>query len=78
MAIRSKEYEDNLRIIIKTFQGRLFVDIRYWYIAPNGEIKPGPCGIMLNVQQISILRAQLAEIFNNLSSLPQPTIEIEH
>ncbi|ELW47555.1 activated RNA polymerase II transcriptional coactivator p15 [Tupaia chinensis] len=44
------------------FKGNILIDIREYWMDPEGEMKPGRKGISLNPEQWSQLREQISEI----------------
>ncbi|XP_035582230.1 activated RNA polymerase II transcriptional coactivator p15-like, partial [Zalophus californianus] len=47
---------------VRDFKGKVLIDIREYWMDPEGEMKPGRKGISLNPEQWSQLKEQIADI----------------
>ncbi|RDK01629.1 transcriptional coactivator p15/PC4 family protein [Paraburkholderia lacunae] len=48
-----KSDSERLRVTISEYRGRMFVDLRAWYVTESGEFKPGRAGVSLRPDQIA-------------------------
>uniref|UniRef100_A0A8C4ZD74 Activated RNA polymerase II transcriptional coactivator p15 n=1 Tax=Gadus morhua TaxID=8049 RepID=A0A8C4ZD74_GADMO len=49
-------------VSVRDFKGKTLVDIREYWMNPDGEMKPGKKGISLNAEQWSQLKEQISDI----------------
>uniref|UniRef100_A0A8C6MFK0 Activated RNA polymerase II transcriptional coactivator p15 n=1 Tax=Nothobranchius furzeri TaxID=105023 RepID=A0A8C6MFK0_NOTFU len=49
-------------VSVRDFKGKVLIDIREYWMNPDGEMKPGKKGISLNPEQWNQLKDQIAEI----------------
>ncbi|KAB0382534.1 hypothetical protein FD755_004451 [Muntiacus reevesi] len=49
-------------VSVRDFKGKVLIDIREYWIDPEGEMKPGRKGISLNPEQWSQLKEQISDI----------------
>ncbi|KAL2264687.1 hypothetical protein VTJ83DRAFT_7197 [Remersonia thermophila] len=62
------EIGNNRRIGFSEFKGTTLVNIREFYTAPNGELKPGKKGISLTLEQYKALLRVLPELNASLQA----------
>ncbi|XP_065874185.1 RNA polymerase II transcriptional coactivator KIWI-like [Euphorbia lathyris] len=55
------EISNNRRVTVRTWQGKVWVDIREFYVK-DGKQLPGKRGISLSVDQWNVLRGHVEEI----------------
>mmetsp|Transcript_29561 Transcript_29561/g.86234 ORF Transcript_29561/g.86234 Transcript_29561/m.86234 type:complete len:126 (-) Transcript_29561:652-1029(-) len=66
------ELGNNRLLRVKTYRGRVLVDIREFYEDKNsGELKPGKKGISLNIENWNKLSAALGGIEQSISEASQ-------
>lgn len=46
---------ERLRVQLRQYRGREFLDVRCWYLADNGEYRPSQKGVTLNPSQLAEL-----------------------
>ncbi|XP_038519913.1 activated RNA polymerase II transcriptional coactivator p15 isoform X1 [Vulpes vulpes] len=49
-------------VSVRDFKGKVLIDIREYWMDPEGEMKPGRKGISLNPEQWSQLKEQISDI----------------
>ncbi|XP_008333973.1 activated RNA polymerase II transcriptional coactivator p15-like [Cynoglossus semilaevis] len=49
-------------VSVREFKGKVLIDIREYWMNPNGEMKPGKKGISLNPEQWNQLKDQMSDI----------------
>ncbi|XP_019957900.1 SUB1 regulator of transcription b [Paralichthys olivaceus] len=49
-------------VSVRDFKGKVLIDIREYWMNPDGEMKPGKKGISLNPEQWNQLKDQISEI----------------
>uniref|UniRef100_A0A8C5EUV2 Activated RNA polymerase II transcriptional coactivator p15 n=1 Tax=Gouania willdenowi TaxID=441366 RepID=A0A8C5EUV2_GOUWI len=49
-------------VSVRNFKGKVLIDIREYWMSPDGEMKPGKKGISLNPEQWNQLKDQISEI----------------
>ncbi|XP_004410669.1 PREDICTED: activated RNA polymerase II transcriptional coactivator p15-like [Odobenus rosmarus divergens] len=49
-------------VSVRDFKGKVLIDIREYWMDPEGEMKPGRKGTSLNPEQWSQLKEQIADI----------------
>jgi len=64
---------NNRRLVVKTFYGKTYVDIREWYDA-GGELKPGKKGISLTPVRVAFPRPLSWAAFSSSHSYRVPTL----
>lgn len=50
------------RLVVKTFKGRRYVDLREWYTDDGGELKPGKKGISLTPEQWAKVKLAASQV----------------
>lgn len=48
-----------MRVIIREYQGRQFIDVRRWYYDATRKLSPGRKGVSLRLDDIPLLRKAL-------------------
>eukprot|EP01018_Ginkgo_biloba_P018705 Gb_21693 [translate_table: standard] len=56
------EISKNRRVVVKMWQGKVYVDIREFYTNADGKQMPGKKGISLSLDQWEILRAHIDKV----------------
>ncbi|CAK6450586.1 unnamed protein product [Pipistrellus nathusii] len=56
-------------VSVRDFRGKVLIDIREYWMDPEGEMKPGRKGISLNPEQWSQLKEQISDIDNAVRKL---------
>ncbi|XP_062948726.1 activated RNA polymerase II transcriptional coactivator p15-like [Cynocephalus volans] len=56
-------------VSVPDFKGKVLIDIREYWLDPEGEMKPGTKGISLNPEQWSQLKEQISDIDNAVRKL---------
>ncbi|AOJ88358.1 hypothetical protein WS87_12640 [Burkholderia sp. MSMB0856] len=46
---------ERLRVQLRQYRGREFLDVRYWYLDNDGEYRPSQKGVTLNPSQLAEL-----------------------
>ena len=57
----SKNRREAGRLSLSEFQGRPVVDLRTWFLAPDGEWRPSPKGLALGVRHLPALADAFAK-----------------
>ncbi|AWG32603.1 transcriptional coactivator p15/PC4 family protein [Burkholderia cenocepacia] len=52
--LRRSESE-RLRVQLRQYRGREFIDVRFWYLTDDGEYRPSQKGVTLNPSQLAEL-----------------------
>uniref|UniRef100_A0A2K5CQ75 Activated RNA polymerase II transcriptional coactivator p15 n=1 Tax=Aotus nancymaae TaxID=37293 RepID=A0A2K5CQ75_AOTNA len=66
-------------VSVRDFKGKVLIDIREYWMDPEGEMKPGRKGISLNPEQWSQLKEQISDIddaVRKLKSEPYKTCTV--
>ena len=50
-----KSASERIRIGIRDYRGRTYVDVRVWYVAEGGEYKPSGKGVTIRPAQVTAL-----------------------
>ncbi|XP_051924356.1 activated RNA polymerase II transcriptional coactivator p15-like [Hippocampus zosterae] len=56
-------------VSVRDFKGKVLIDIREYWMNPDGDIKPGKKGIALNPEQWNQLKDQISEIDDAIKSI---------
>ncbi len=51
-----------LRLALSSYEGRQFANLRVWFNAGGGEMRPGPKGVTVPLWALGRLREALAEL----------------
>lgn len=57
-----KNSKEEVRLGIEEFKGHRLVNIRVWYDAGNGEMRPGKHGLAVRLELLPEVRAALAQL----------------
>lgn len=54
--------DKNRQVTVREFKGKVYVDIREFYLDNNGDLKPGKKGISLSAPQYQKLKGLIGDI----------------
>ncbi|CAM9377924.1 unnamed protein product [Ascophyllum nodosum] len=63
------ELGKNKFVDVREFKGMVLIDIREYYEAAGGEMKPGKKGIALNSEQWKVLKESMDDITSKIEEL---------
>ncbi|RRJ34455.1 hypothetical protein EIL82_03805 [Pandoraea apista] len=56
-----KNDAERLRVHLREYKGRMYVDCRVWFLAPDGSCKPSSKGLMLKPSDIPSLARAMSD-----------------
>lgn len=57
----SRNQREVIRVRLDTYNGRAIVDVRCWYTAADGELRPSKSGLTLGTHHLTKLAGAVAE-----------------
>jgi hypothetical protein len=48
-----KNHTERLRVSVSEYRGRMFVDLRTWYVGDDGEYRPSGKGVVIRPSQVA-------------------------